>query len=309
MPEPGRNTRQVSGGMMSKARAKINLALHVTGRRDDGYHLLDSFVVFADIGDLLHITPAQQTGLEISGPFGDGLRVEGDNLVLRAFQNLSNALQQPLPGTGFQLEKNLPISSGIGGGSADAAAALNGLVDLWQVDINQQDLAKIALSIGADVPVCLAGLNCRMRGIGEDLTSIDNFPRMDCVLINPRVGVSTPEVFKQLALPVDRAAFAPMSDLPASTQTGAWIDWLGAARNDLQDVAIKLTPVIERSLSALEQTGSCQLARMSGSGATCFGLFANGDDARKAADLIAGEHPDWWVVATQIGGVIKTGTH
>jgi len=285
---------------MSKARAKINLALHVTGRRGDGYHLLDSLVVFADIGDLLHIAPAQQTGLDIVGPFGDGLRVESDNLVLQAFHSLSNALQHSLSCTDFRLEKNLPVSSGIGGGSADAAAALNGLVDLWQVDIDRNELAKIALTLGADVPVCLAGNNCRMQGIGEDLTAVD-FPRMDCVLINPGVGVSTPEVFKELALPIDRPAFAPLSDLPDGKQISGWIEWLAASRNDLQDAAIKLTPVIEQTLAALEQTGSCQLARMSGSGATCFGLFANGDDARKAAETIASDHPDWWVVATQVG--------
>ena len=308
MSKPGRNTRQMAGEIACKARAKINLALHVTGRRNDGYHLLDSFVVFADISDLLNIAPAQHTGLDISGLFGDGLPVENDNLVLQAFQTLSDAMPIPLPTTEFKLEKNLPVSSGIGGGSADAAAALNGLVDLWQVDIDRHELAKIALSLGADVPVCLAGHNCQMRGIGEDLTAIDDFPRMDCVLVNPGVGVSTPDVFKELALPSDQSAFSPLSDLPASNQAGEWIEWLGAARNDLQDAAIKLTPVIEQAIGALEQTGTCQLARMSGSGATCFGLFDNGDDARKAAEKIAGEHPDWWVVATQVGNNLKTGT-
>ena len=290
-----------------KARAKINLALHVTGRREDGYHLLDSLVVFAGVGDQLNITPAEHTCLEISGPFGDGLRVEKDNLVFQAFQHLSQNLKSPLPPTAFHLEKNLPVSSGIGGGSADAAAALKGLVDLWQIDIEPQMLAKIALSLGADVPVCLTGTTCRMRGIGQELTGIDDFPAIDCVLVNPGVGVSTPAVFRQLSLPAGKTAFAAMADLPANAQASAqandWVEWLGSARNDLQEAAATLAPEIHQTIAALEQDSACQMARMSGSGATCFGLFGSPHDAGNAAAKIADAHPDWWVIATQLGSV------
>jgi len=301
MPGPGTNTRLATGQASFKARAKINLALHVTGRRRDGYHLLDSLVVFADVGDQLNIFAAERGSLEISGPFSDGLLVEKNNLVLQAYRKLSDALQSPLPTTGFQLEKNLPVSSGIGGGSADAAAALNGLVDLWKIDIEPQKLADIALTLGADVPVCLAGRNCRMQGIGEVLSFIEDFPVIDCVLVNPGVGVSTPVVFKDLDLQAGQIGFSAMADLPSGARLDDWLEWLGQTRNDLQQAAIKQAPEIQRAVTALEQTTGCQLARMSGSGATCFGLFNSTDEACNAAEKISDENPDWWVVATQIG--------
>lgn len=279
------------------ARAKINLALHVTGRRADGYHLLDSLVVFADCGDKLELASAEKTSLEIIGPFSAGLQVDGDNLVLRAYQNLSNSLNTPLPPTAFLLTKNLPVSSGIGGGSADAAAALNGLVELWQLDVDQQTLSETALSLGADVPVCLDSRTCRMSGVGEMLTDVANFAPVDCVLVNPGVAVSTPAVFGALALPVDEAAFAGLPEIP----TGDFIGWFGETRNDLQRAAIDLTPEIAETTTALEQTPDCQLARMSGSGATCFGLFNNPESANEAVAQIARNHPDWWVLATQVG--------
>ncbi|HFC04419.1 MAG TPA: 4-(cytidine 5'-diphospho)-2-C-methyl-D-erythritol kinase [Rhizobiales bacterium] len=290
-------SRQPVDGVDLLARAKINLALHVTGRRGDGYHLLDSLVVFADVGDKLHLEPAKQTSLEISGPFAAGLNVDDNNLVLQAFHKLSAALPAPLPATAFHLQKNLPISSGIGGGSADAAAALNGLIDLWQIEIEPEALSAIALSLGADVPVCLAGKTCRMGGVGEELTCIENFPAINCVLVNPGVGVSTPDVFKALALPADEPAFSPLPDLPDDD----WINWLTKTRNDLQPAAITQTPQIQQTVNALTQTNNCQLARMSGSGATCFGLYDSRQDAEDAAAMIADVHPYWWVNATRIG--------
>lgn len=281
-------------GVKLLARAKINLALHVTGRRKDGFHLLDSLVVFADCGDKLHLRPADQTSLEISGPFADGLSVTENNLVLHAFRVLSDSLDTPLPATAITLEKNLPVSSGIGGGSADAAATLNGLIDLWQIDMAKPKLAELALSLGADVPVCLGNTPCRMRGIGEDLTSLDGFPSMPCVLVNAGVVVSTPKVFKQLSLAVNEPAFSPLPDMPANE----WIEWLADTRNDLQEPAIALSPEIADTLLALTKAKNCQLARMSGSGATCFGLFNNFDEAQSAAAQIASKHPDWWVAPT-----------
>ncbi len=283
-------------GIEKTARAKINLALHVTGQRADGYHLLDSLVVFADVGDQLVLTGAEKTSLEISGPFADDLEVDNDNLVVQAFRKLSAALTSPLPATAFALTKNLPVASGIGGGSADAAAALNGLVDLWQVDIERDTLAKIALSLGADVPVCLESATCRMRGIGEEINRIDNFPPLHCVLVNAGIGVSTPEVFRQLGQPVGQSAPSALPE-PIGDDWRGWLDQTG---NDLQDAAISLTPEIADSLTALKQSTGCQLARMSGSGATCFGLFGSGQDARDAAGQISVGHPDWWVVATTL---------
>ena len=279
------------------AKAKVNLALHVTGRRVDGYHLLDSLVVFADIGDRLIVSKADKTSLEFSGPFGQALTGGDDNLVLQAFRKLSAALPAPLPATAFHLVKNLPVSSGIGGGSADAAAVLNGLIKLWQVEIDARALAQIALDLGADVPVCLTSQNCRMTGIGELVKSVDDFPGIDCVLVNPGIGVATPDVFNRLKLPVDQKAFDGLPDLP----TGDWVNWLAETRNDLQSPAIAVAPEIAETIAGLEQSSSCSLARMSGSGATCFGLYGNGDDARQAAQQISRDHPDWWVVATKLG--------
>lgn len=279
------------------AKAKINLALHVTGRRADGYHLLDSLVVFADCGDKLELASAGETSLHITGPFSDGLQVDDDNLVLRAYAKLSNSLSTPLPPTAFHLTKNLPVSSGIGGGSADAAAALNGLVELWQLNIDQHTLCEIALSLGADVPVCLNSQTCRMGGVGEILTAVDNFTPIDCVLVNPGVSVSTPAVFGKLALAIDKAAFAGLPETP----TNDFIGWLGETRNDLQNAATNLSPEIAHTISALEQTPDCQMARMSGSGATCFGLFSTTEAANEAADQITKKHSAWWVVATRVG--------
>jgi len=201
-----------------------------------------------------------------------------------------------LPATAFRLTKNLPVASGIGGGSADAAAALNGLVDLWQIDIGRDTLAKIALSLGADVPVCLESATCRMRGIGEEINQVDNFPPLHCVLVNAGIGVSTPEVFNQLGQPAGKTASSALPDLIGDD----WRGWLDQTGNDLQDAAIALTPEIADSLNALKQTTGCQLARMSGSGATCFGLFDSGRDAGDAARQISARNPDWWVVATTL---------
>lgn len=279
------------------AKAKINLALHVTGRRADGYHLLDSLVVFADVGDELIIAASAETGIEVNGPFGSGLDVGDTNLVLRAYRALSGALDKPLPPTRFTLTKNLPVSSGIGGGSADAAAALHGLIDRWQVEIDVDKLREVALSLGADVPVCLASTTCRMAGIGQDITNINDFPLRYCVLVNPGVAVSTPAVFAALALPVGKDAFSPLPELPRAN----WLKWLNATRNDLQKPAMSVAPEIEQTLHALAQSPDCQLARMSGSGATCFGLYSDAQAADTAAKQIAENHSDWWVVATTIG--------
>lgn len=280
------------------AAAKINLALHVTGRRADGYHLLDSAVMFAaDAGDVLTIAPADETALTITGPFGEGLETDSGNLVLKAV----SALEAECPGKvrpcHITLEKNLPVASGIGGGSADAAAALKAVIGFNELGIASERLAQIALNLGADVPVCLRSTACRMRGIGEDIEAWADAPPLHAVLVNPLVGVSTAAIFKALALSPGQAAGTGMGSMPAGS---ACLGWLGSCRNDLQPAACALQPVIGDVLEALAASDSCRLARMSGSGATCFGLYEEAGSAASAAATLKAAHPGWWVAATRL---------
>jgi 4-diphosphocytidyl-2-C-methyl-D-erythritol kinase len=262
------------------APAKVNLALHVLGRRADGYHELDSIVAFADVGDRLTLARAEATSLTLSGPFADGLRAEPDNLVLRAFKALGG--EAALAPVAFHLEKNLPIASGIGGGSADAAAALRGLARLFDVPMGK--VADVALSLGADVPVCLHGKPCRMTGIGEHLEPMPS-PSCSVVLANPSKKAMTADVFKGLGLMRgDRSGTA----VDASSHISAW-------RNDLTPSAIGLVPEIREVIAALNDERLISCARMSGSGATCFGLAASPEDASQVAEGIASAHPGWWV--------------
>lgn len=282
------------------APAKINLNLHVTGKTPQGYHLLDSVVVFADFGDELALSRATQTQLAISGPFSAGLQTQSNNLVIDAYDKLARELQVPLEPVRFDLRKNLPVASGIGGGSADAAAALRGLISLFDLEVSNSDLESLSLSLGADVPVCLAGRPVRMSGIGEKLQPIHKIPQFDAILVNPGIGVSTAAIFESLALKEDGEAFAALPTLPAATDKAAWIDWLKETKNDLQSAAQKLAPPINDVLEALQNTPSCQLARMSGSGATCFGLYPSASHAQTAARSLAVDHPDWWVQAVKL---------
>lgn len=269
------------------APAKVNLHLHVTGRRADGYHLLDSLVVFAGAGDVLHAKPADELGLSVAGPFAGGLAQEADNLVLRAARLLAE-LTGVRAGAWLVLEKNLPVASGIGGGSADAAAALRLLCRLWQVAPAPEALHQVAQRLGADVPVCMVNRSARMSGIGEVLAPVPPLPGVGLVLVNPGVSVSTPSVFK-----ARNGGFSPPADFP-----DCWLDarslaaWLQAARNDLEAPAMALVPVIADVLDALRALPGCLLARMSGSGATCFGLFASPEEAERAAALL--RRPGWW---------------
>jgi 4-diphosphocytidyl-2-C-methyl-D-erythritol kinase len=274
------------------ARAKINLALHVTGRRDDGYHLLDSLVGFAKIGDWLQFENSDQLTLTVTGPERGTLGIDPNNLVMQAALRLREFAGKSEQGASMHLEKNLPVASGVGGGSADAAATLVGLCQLWQLSIPKSELMKLALSLGADVPVCVAGTSSRVSGIGEHIEpiAIDAF---NLVLVNPRLAVSTPEVFDRLA----RKSNPPMHGKPEDM---SWISHLQVLRNDLQVAAIDGEPAIQRCLDALGNIGSCNLARMSGSGATCFGLFDTKTAAARAADLLRQAYPDWWVVETQL---------
>lgn len=266
------------------APAKVNLALHVTGQRSDGYHLLDSLVVFTQAGDILRGQVVQSgLTLRVTGPEAAGLAGDGDNLVLRA------ARLMQADGVALELEKHLPVASGIGGGSSDAAAALRLVARL-----TGRALPEDVLALGADVPVCMAATPCRMRGIGERVTPVPAMPHMAMVLVNPRVGVSTPTVFAALA----RKDNPPLSDpLPDCADFAQFILWLGKQRNDLQAPACAAVPDIAQVLSALDNAGAA-LARMSGSGATCFGLFPDMDRAERAVQTLRRAEPRWWVQAT-----------
>ena len=273
--------------------AKINLALHVTGRRDDGYHLLDSLVVFAGIGDGLRATRAGATSLTVDGPFGADVPQGEDNLVLRAARLAAGDM-----GVALQLTKRLPPASGIGGGSADAAAAIRAVLRLKTMagqlaPMTPEDGAKIA-ALGADVPVCLASHPARMRGIGEQLDWLPPLPEVHVVLANPRVEVPTPAVFRALA----QRDNAPLPEtLPEWRHAAELAEWLAAQRNDLEAPARQLAPEIGTVVSALQALPNALFARMSGSGATCFALFAKEDHALDAAEALQADQPDWWVSA------------
>ena len=266
--------------LAENAPAKVNLFLHVVGRRPDGYHLLDSLAVFPGPGDVLRATEADALTLEVVGPFAPGLAAEGDNLVLRAARALA-----PGRGARLVLEKNLPVASGIGGGSADAAAALRLLSRLWGV---KAGLPELAAKLGADVPACLASAPVRMAGVGEVLGPAPRLPPCTVLLVNPLVPVSTPDVFRRRMV-----GFRPPASLPERWRTPADLQHgLFATANDLEDAACAMAPAIRDVLAWLRSAPGCLLARMSGSGATCFGLFE--------ADPPAVPSP-WWAAAGRIG--------
>ena len=277
------------------ARAKVNLYLHITGRRADGYHLLDSLIVFAETGDEIALAPAERLSLAIDGPFGAGLESGPGNLVLRAATAL-RALTGVHLGAAIRLTKNLPVASGIGGGSADAAATLDGLCGLWNVAPGRAALLAIAAKLGADVPVCLDGVPSFVGGIGEDLAPARGLPRCCLLLANPRVATPTPAVFKARHGPFSKPA--RWSDPPRDFADFA--ARLQGRSNDLTEAAISVTPVIRDVLAALAELPGCALARLSGSGATCFGLFADEASARAAEARLRAQQSGWWVTAAPI---------
>lgn len=266
------------------APAKINLSLHVTGCRDDGYHLLDSLVVFADIGDRLRLTPGEALSLTVDGPFSAGVPTDDRNLVWRALEG---------PGwTGqVDLHKVLPHGAGIGGGSSDAAMALRMLADQG-VEIPD----GLPLSLGADVPVCMHARAARMQGIGERITPI-NMPALPALLVNPGIAVATGPVFSGL----ESRNNAPMpGHMPEFAGVEDCANWLSGQRNDLEPPAMQIAPEIARVLADLRNTRNVLMARMSGSGSTCVALYPSMKAAHFAAYVIGAEHPDWWCVATQL---------
>jgi len=273
-----------------RAWAKVNLYLHVTGRRPDGYHEIDSLIVFAGIGDRIEISASDRLDLRVSGPLAAAVPLDEQNLGFRAAQALAEACG-PAGGARIELEKNLPVAAGLGGGSADAAAVLAGLSEHWHSAVPRPSRQEIALGLGADVPVCLYGRPAFVAGIGERLTRAPPLPPAWLVLVNPGIALATSEVFA-----ARRGGFSgpgrwseTLPDLPAVAER------LAGLGNDLEAPARALAPEIDLALALIGQMPEVLLARMSGSGATCFGLFANREEARNAATAIGTERPDWWV--------------
>lgn len=279
------------------APAKINLALHVVGQRADGYHLLESLCVFTEFGDRLAVETSDEDRFEITGPFAGGIPAGGDNLVLRARDALRRRFPASTPPASIGLEKNLPAASGLGGGSSDAAATLTALARLWRLPLDSSELKEMGLALGADVPMCLARTPLVARGVGEALEPLGRFPALPVVLANPGVEVSTPAVFRALG----RRDNPPLPPLPVLNDAAALVDWLAATRNDLAAPAMGCAPVIAEVLEGLDRHGAL-LSRMSGSGATCFGLFRDRLAAQTAADELRSERPGWFVVATIANG-------
>ncbi|WP_338722645.1 4-(cytidine 5'-diphospho)-2-C-methyl-D-erythritol kinase [Devosia sp. XK-2] len=275
------------------APAKINLALHVTRRREDGYHDLESLVVFADIFDDLEASPADADSLTISGPFAAGLGAGPTNLVLRAVAAFRARWPDLAPpGLSLHLVKNLPVAAGIGGGSADAAAALRILAGLAPEPVAVADLADLAATLGADIPACLLSRPLVARGVGEILSPLPEFPQLYVTLVNPGIAVATADIFRRLRAHDNYPLPALPEPLTRPAQLGLW---LNETRNDLQPPAVKLVPEIGLLIEELAESPGCMLARMSGSGATVFGLFGSEGQAHEAASEMRRLHPDFWV--------------
>lgn len=288
------------------APAKVNLWLHVGRRRRDGYHDLASLIVFAlDAQDEVTAAPSDGLTLEVAGPEADMLTASlpagGENLVLKAARALADAAGKRQRGARLTLYKTLPVASGVGGGSADAAAALRVLNTLWELDWPVERLARVGEAVGADVPVCVWSLPAAVEGKGERVDILSVWPELNAVLVNPRTAVVTREAFacydaghagkpRNLPLPLG------MADPQAAAA------FIAEGANDLQPAVLALAPAIADVLAALQGAPGCMLARMSGSGATCFGLYDGPESAAQAAALLSQAHPEWWVRATRLGG-------
>jgi 4-diphosphocytidyl-2-C-methyl-D-erythritol kinase len=287
--------------LIEDGRAKVNLTLRVVGRRVDGYHELESVVAFADCADRLSLTPGSELNLKTTGPLAQDCGETADNLVLKAARFLGERVPDLQIGE-FILDKVLPVAAGIGGGSADAAAALRLLARANDLAVDDARLIEVAQLTGADVPVCFASRACVMTGVGETLLPL-NLPKMPCVMINPRVPVATRDVFTALGLRNGELLVGVTDVIQAIAwpEEGAsmtdWIEALATGSNDLEAPAMRIQPVIGEVLSALRGADGARLARMSGSGATCFAIFEDSAEAQHAAQQIKLDHPGWWVHA------------
>lgn len=277
--------------------AKINLYLHITGRLDNGYHMLDSLVAFADIGDRITISRSTEFKFSIDGPYATAFgpkdrdqSPDSSNLVVQAVWALSQAAQK-IPDVHIKLTKNLPLASGLGGGSSNAAAVLWGLLEWWKIPHQSHYMQGLMARLGADVPVCLNCIPARVRGIGDILDVAPAMPEVPVVLVNPGKQCMTGEIFSRFI-----GSFREPMAIPENLGgTEALVDFLAKQDNDLLKPAMDVVPVIGNVLNSLKMQGGCLLPRMTGSGATCFGLFKDEAAAVKAAKIITGENPDWWV--------------
>ena len=290
--------------LVEDAPAKVNLTLRVLGRRADGYHEIESLVAFAGIGDRLSFAPGGALALNVRGPSAAQAGATADNLVLKAAGALADRLPTVGAGT-FDLEKRLPVAAGLGGGSADAAAALRLLARVNDLAADDPLLYAAARATGADVPVCLDPRTRLMRGIGEVLFGPFKLPALQGVLVNPGVALETKAVFARWKPPATPGVPADLTVLTAMSKRDQLVRFLLSQANDLESAAIALTPVVADVLLALSSQPHCELARMSGSGATCFAVFASAADAIKAAEAIHAEYPNWWVRATALGGATR----
>ena len=292
MPETARELTEF-------APAKVNLTLHVLGRRSDGYHEIESLVVFADVGDRLTFVPGGPIELVVHGPTAEAAGADGDNLVLKAARALADCVPGLRLGR-FALDKQLPVAAGLGGGSSDAAAALRLLAKHNDLSLGDTRLQEAARATGADVPVCLDPRARIMRGIGELLSDPIEMPELPAVLVNPGVAVPTRDVFVALAAPTLTMSAQPDDFIAINTDAASLVSLLTARRNDLEIPAIKIQAVIADVLAALQASPGCLLARMSGSGATCFGLFGSVGAAQGAAERMQAAHKGWWVRSTAL---------
>jgi 4-diphosphocytidyl-2-C-methyl-D-erythritol kinase len=288
--------------LIEDGRAKVNLTLRVIGRRGDGYHDIESVVAFADCADHLTLTPAAELDLRTSGPLAEACGDTSDNLVLKAARLLRERVPDLKLG-GFALDKLLPVAAGIGGGSADAAAALRLLAQLNGLAFDDPRIIDAAQLTGADVPVCLASRACVMTGVGENIQPLD-LPKMPSVMVNPCIPVATRDVFSALGLRNGELLVGATDVLlqdrswpEANASIAEWIEAFVEVGNDLEAPAMRIQPVIDEVLSALRAARGMKLARMSGSGATCFAIFGSDTDAQAAAEQIRHDHPVWWVHA------------
>lgn len=282
------------------APAKVNLALHVTGRRPDGYHELESLVVFADVADEVTLRPSRRDHLRVAGPFATAAGGGDGNLVMRALVAFrARWPDRVAPGYEIELVKNLPVAAGLGGGSADAAAVLRVLAGLAMPSVPTGELAALALTIGADVPACLMSRTCEVRGVGEILHRLDGFPPAHIILVNPLVPVVTADVFRRL----ESRQNPPLPPLPKPfTRPAQLALWLGGTRNDLEPPARALVPAIGGLIDELSRFEGVMLSRMSGSGGTVFGLFGSASQAHQAAHDLRAAHPGYWVAAAPLIG-------
>ena len=279
------------------APAKLNLFLHVGDKRPDGYHALQSLVAFADVGDVLEIAPSSELSLTIAGPFAAQIPRGATNLVLKAARTLAERYAHAPLGASIALEKNLPVAAGLGGGSADAAAVLRALNRLWSLHRSEDELVDLAQDLGSDVPACVLSRPCWMEGRGEHVSATSPLPPLHLVLINPGVLLRTAGVFASLNARTGTSAMEPPGRIETLWDLVAYLEDSG---NDLESPATHLQPDIDHVLEALHHEPGCVFALMSGSGATCFGLFNDREYAEGAAGRIAQDHPHWWVKATRI---------